>query len=133
MILHLPLNEIAMSIHLMSRGLGSMQRAILANLEAKGGRASTRTLIEAVGTQGFYRSLNNLEKKGLISWVKEHGGPNCPSGLVSVTRKKVLCIDCDSIFGNIALMKISAYHKRLGHDVTLQKGLKIANNKENMN
>jgi hypothetical protein len=109
----------------MSRGLGSKERAILAALEAKDGRVSTRTLIEAVGTQGFYRSLNSLLKKGLISWIKEHGGPNCPSGLVSVTRKNILLVDIDSTIANLALMKISAYHKALGHNVFLHRGLTI--------
>ena len=114
----------------MSRGLGSKERAILAALEANGGRASTRTLMEAVGVKGFYRPLNSLLKKRKISWIREHGGPGCPSGLVSITRRKVLCVDCDSKIGNVALMKISQFHKLQGHDVTLQRGLKISNNNE---
>ncbi|MGD0951511.1 MAG: hypothetical protein ABR985_03810 [Methanotrichaceae archaeon] len=93
-----------------------------------------KTLINSLGggifPESFYRSLNNLQKRGMINWIKEHGGPNSPSGLVSIARKKVLCVDCDSKIPNLALLKISAFHKQQGHDVTLQRGLKIANNKE---
>jgi len=114
----------------MSRGLGSKERAILAALDKNGGRSSTKFLIEAVGFKGFYRSLNSLLRKRKISWYKSHGGPDGTPGLVSITRKSILLIDVDSVIANLALMKISAYHKQQGHDVTLQRGMKISNNKE---
>ncbi len=78
----------------MSRGLGSMQRAIMAALDAEGGKARTEKLMYNVGdslrSQGrdvfidlsdpaygpmwcyrsafyvsFYRALNGLEERGL--------------------------------------------------------------------
>jgi hypothetical protein len=115
-----------------------MQQAILAALK-KDGRASTRTLFEAVevdlSTKGkklfpesFYRGLSGLESKGLISWYQGCGGHDPVSGLVSITRKRVLLIDADSTIPNLPLMEISSWHKKQGHDVTLQKGLKT--NKE---
>jgi len=117
----------------MSLGLGRMQRAIMEVLEEKGGRASTSTLKIAIGMtcdQNFYRALGNLQKRCLIIWYKSHGGINSPSGLVSIIRKSILLIDVDSVIPNLALMKISAHHKKQGHDVTLQRGSNIFNNKE---
>jgi hypothetical protein len=118
----------------MTRGLSKLQIDILKLLNDNGGRSSTKTLIdslsEKVFPESFYRSLNSLQKRGMVTWIKEHGGVNSPSGLVSITRKNVLLIDCDSKIPNLALLKISAYHKQQGHDVTLQRGMKIANNKE---
>ena len=87
----------------MSRGLGSMQRAIITALDAEGGKARTKTLMFNVGnnlrSQGrdvfidlsdpaygsmwcyrsafyvsFYHALNGLEERGLITWNRGHGG-----------------------------------------------------------
>jgi hypothetical protein len=82
--------------------------------------------MEVVGFKGFYRSLNSLLRKGKISWIKEHGGPDCPSGLVSITKMNVLLVDVDSKIPNLALMKISAYHKKQNHNVVLHRGLTIS-------
>ena len=119
----------------MSRGLGSMQKAILESLKSKDGRASTNILLQNVEIQSgkkvipvsFYRALRGLQDRGLVHWIKEHGGPNSPSGLVSITRTNVLLIDVDSTIGNLALMKISKFHKQQGHNVILQRGIRITN------
>jgi len=95
----------------MSKGLGSMQRAILTALDAKGGKSWTDDIMLAVGKammeQGrrvtidlsthqlgaewcwreafcvsFYRALNGLQRRGLVFWQKEHGGYKCPGGKV---------------------------------------------------
>ncbi|MDD5700640.1 MAG: hypothetical protein PHU23_01205 [Dehalococcoidales bacterium] len=114
----------------MSRGQGKMQKAIMKALESKEGRATTKILMEAIGLDqnsqsqkvSFYRALNGLQNRGLITWYKEHGGVNSPHGLVCITRKNVLLIDFDSKIANLALMKVSSYHKNLGHNVYLQRG-----------
>lgn len=114
---------------------GSIQKAILEALESKGGRATTKAIMETVDLDfsnqckkvSFYRALNGLQNRGLITWYKEHGGVNSPHGLVCATRKNVLLIDFDAKIANLALMKISSYHKNLGHNVYLQRGLSISN------
>jgi Fe2+ or Zn2+ uptake regulation protein len=112
-----------------------MQRSILNALNENGGRASTNILMQAIETQSgkktypvsFYRALNSLQEKNLVKWFKEHGGVNSPHGLVCANRKNVLLVDVDSKIGNIALMKISQYHKQQGHNVYLQQGIEIEN------
>jgi len=124
--------------NIMSRGPGSMQKTIMEALEGKGGRASTKVLMEAIGVDSsnqskkvsFYRALNGLQGRGLITWYKEHGGPNSPSGLVSITRTNVLLVDVDSTIANLALMKISSWHKKQGHNVDLQRGLHTTSSKK---
>ena len=112
-----------------------MQRDILSSLEGQGGRATTDALMlvmspgrevsEAFRTS-FYRALRGLEKKGQIWWDKKHGSPKSAYGMVSSRRKRVLLIDVDSTILNIALAKISSYHKSLGDVVELQKGQNVA-------
>jgi hypothetical protein len=123
----------------MSRGLGSMQREILGSLEAQGGRATTEALMKDMSPVrdwndafriSFYRALRGLQKRGRIWWDKEHGGPNSAYGLVSSRRKSILLIDVDSTILNLALAKISSYHKSLGNIVELQKGQNIASRLE---
>jgi Fe2+ or Zn2+ uptake regulation protein len=57
-----------MSQHFVTRGMSGLQRNILDILDTNGGRASTKTLInsldEKVFPESFYRSLNNLQKRG---------------------------------------------------------------------
>ena len=116
----------------MSHGIGKRQRAILEVLEEKGGRASTSTLKKAIvktSDQNFYRALGNLQKRNLVKWYKSQGGINSPSGLVSITRKKVLCVDADSYRKSCDHEDLSIPQTQ-GHDVTLQRGLKISNNNE---
>lgn len=52
----------------MTRGMSGLQRNILDVLDKNGGRAATKTIINSLGEkvfpESFYRSLNNLEKKG---------------------------------------------------------------------
>ena len=115
-----------MTLHLMSRGLGSNERAILAALDKNGGQASTKFLLESVGFKGFYRPLNSLLRKGKISWYKSHGGPGSTPGLVSITRKNVLLIDVDSKIMTLPLIKLSAWHKKQNHNVVLHRGLTIS-------
>ena len=119
----------------MSRGLGSMQRDILSSLEAQGGRATTEALMKDISPAcdwndafriSFYRALRGLQKRGRIWWNKEHGGPKSAYGLVSSRRKRILLIDVDSTILNLALAKISSYHKSLGNIVELQKGQNVA-------
>jgi hypothetical protein len=123
-----------------SRGLGSMQRAILEALGARGGRASTEALMKEINPSydsdaafisSFYRALSGLLNRKLIRWDKAHGGPKSSSGLVSSRRKNVLVIDADSQIPNLALAKISAYHKKLGDSVTLLRGLNPASKLDN--
>ena len=106
-----------------------MQRSILQILDEKHGMTSTKTLKTAMHNdicdQSFYRSLNSLEKRGLIWWHREHGGPQSSSGLVCLKHGSVLLIDADSTIPNIALMKLSAYHKTRGDTVDLHRGLKM--------
>jgi hypothetical protein len=71
--------------------------------------------------------LNGLQQRGLVIWHKEHGGPGSPSGLVLSQRKTVLLVDADSTIPNLALMKLSSYHKQQGHNVILQRGLEAKN------
>jgi len=120
---------------LMSRGLGSMQRGILSSLEAQGGRATTEAIMKAISPAcdwndafriSFYRALRGLQKRGRIWWDKEHGGPKSAYGLVSSRKRRVLLIDVDSIIPNLAIMKLSAYHKAKGDTVLLQRGLTVA-------
>ncbi len=116
----------------MSRGLSKLQHSILAILDAKHGMASTTTLKTAmdrpISDQSFYRSIHSLEKRGEIRFYR--GGHT--GGLVCRTHGNVLLIDSDAppeptpAFPNLALMKLSAYHKACGDYVTLLRGLKIA-------
>lgn len=74
----------------MGKGLGSMQRAILKALPNDGRKVDTRSFIYDVGyrleewnvvdsawtecnEKSFYRALNSLEKKGLITWKRGRG------------------------------------------------------------
>lgn len=112
----------------MSRGLSGLQRSILEALEQKKGMASTKTLKIAIGRvsyQSFYRSLNSLEKRNLIVWYREHGGPHSQGGLVSLKRANILLVDVDSVIPNLALMKLSAFHKAQGDNVDLHRGPKV--------
>jgi hypothetical protein len=88
-----------------------MQRAILAALDSEGGKARTDQLMRRVGIDlinrgrtvtydlstrqlgpawcwkdsfyvSFYRALNGLQKRGLVAWQREHGGPKCSGGRV---------------------------------------------------
>jgi len=112
-----------------------MQRDILSSLGDQGGRATTEALMRVI-TPGrdvseafrtsFYRALRGLEKRGRIRWNKKHGSPKSSYGLVSSRRKHVLLIDVDSTILNVALAKISSYHKSLGDIVELQKGQNVA-------
>jgi len=103
----------------MSRGLGSMQRAIISALDAEGGKARTKTLMFNLGnslrSQGrdvfidlsdpaygsmwcytstfyvsFYRALNGLEERGLITWYKGQGGPGAWDGEVVMTPQAAI-------------------------------------------
>ena len=38
-----------------------------------------------------------------------------------MSHKKILLVDCDSTIPNLALMRISTHHKRLGDYVTLSR------------
>lgn len=96
----------------MSRGLGSMQKAILTALESKGGTARSKDLMYCVGTDfeahgryvrmdlshptygalwcwtnsfyiSFYRALNGLQERGLITWDKGMGGLGSYDGKIS--------------------------------------------------
>jgi hypothetical protein len=98
----------------MSRGLGSMQRAIISALDAEGGKVGSTKLRWAVANnlaaQGryvimdlsdptygaqfcttphfytsFYRALNGLEKRGLVTWYKGCGGLGYGEGEVVAT------------------------------------------------
>jgi hypothetical protein len=112
----------------MGRGLSAMQNSILEVLEQKKGMASTKALKNAVGRvsdQSFYRSLNSLQRRNLINWYKEHGGPHSQGGLVSLKRVNILLVDVDSVIPNLALMKLSAFHKKQGDNVDLHRGLKV--------
>jgi hypothetical protein len=51
-----------------------MQRAILADLEAQGGKATTAALMEGRNMTSFYRALDGLVERGLVTWVRGHGG-----------------------------------------------------------
>lgn len=104
-----------------------MQKFILNKLDEKGGRLSTRALLDEVkgNYQSFYRALNGLQKRDLILWYK---GDLHSSGLVTTKRKTVLLVDVDLLKMNLALIKISAHHKKLGHDVVLQRGLSAPKN-----
>ena len=110
----------------MSRGLSKLQHLILKILDEKHGMTSTRTLKTAMGStisnQSFYRSIQSLEKRGEIKFYR--GGR--AGGLVCRKHGNVLLIDVDSKIPNLALMKLSAYHKAQGDAVDLLKGLKIA-------
>jgi hypothetical protein len=86
---------------------------------------------DAAFISSFYRALSGLLKKELIHWNKAHGGPKSPSGLVSNRKKNVLLIDADSQIPNLALAKISAYHKKQGDSVTLLRGLNTASKLDN--
>lgn len=104
-----------------------MQRSILEVLDEKHGMASTRTLKNAlqqsdISNQSFYRSIQSLEKRGEIKFYR--GGRT--GGLVCRTHGNVLLVDFDSKMPNLAIMKISAWHKAKGDTVTLQRGPKIA-------
>ena len=108
----------------MGRGLSKQQIAILNILDEKHGTASTKTLKIAMGStisnQSFYRSLQNLEKRGEIRFFR--GGR--VGGLVCKKHGNVLLVDVDSMIPNLALMKLSAWHNAKGDNVTLQKGKK---------
>jgi hypothetical protein len=114
--------------HIMSRGLGKVQQEILNFLSKKEGRATTNILMEQMGIGtirsgkvSFWRAMVGLEKKELIYWDR---GAGTTSGLVCVKRINVLLVDIDDTkAANLALMKVSSYHKRLGHNVYLQRGL----------
>jgi hypothetical protein len=123
-----------------SRGLGSMQRDILSSLDAKDGRATTEALMKDISPAcywsdafriSFYRALNGLIRRCLIQWHKAHGGPKSQYGMVFRRRRRVLLIDVDSVIPNIALAKISAYHKSHGDSVTFIKGLNPASKLDN--
>ncbi len=112
----------------MGRGLSNLQKSILEVLEQKKGMASTKTLknaIERVSDQSFYRSLNSLQRRNLVVWYREHGGPHSQGGLVSLKRANVLLVDVDSVIPNLALMKLSAFHKAQGDNVDLHRGPKV--------
>jgi hypothetical protein len=112
----------------MGRGLSAMQNSILEALEQKKGMASTKALKTAIGhvsDQSFYRSLNSLQRRNLINWYKEHGGPHSQGGLVCLKRVNVLLVDVDSVIPNLALMKLSAFHKAQGDNVDLSRGTKV--------
>lgn len=122
----------------MSRGLGSMQRAILKALNETSWPATTLALMEIISPvynrsdaflASFYRALNGLQERKLIRWDKAHGGPKSSYGLVtpvSTQKKRILLIDVDSTILNLALAKISSYHKSKGDIVELQKGQNVA-------
>jgi hypothetical protein len=112
-----------------------MQRGILSSLDAKGGRVTTEALMKEISPAGdlsdafrisFYRALRGLLKRGRICWDKEHGGHKSPYGQVSSRRKRILLIDVDSTILNLALAKISSYHKSQGNIVELQRGQNVA-------
>ena len=109
----------------MGRGLSRQQIAILNILDEKHGTASTKTLKIAVGStisnQSFYRSLQNLEKRGEIRFFR--GGRT--GGLVCKKHGNVLLVDVDSMIPNLALMKLSAWHNAKGDNVLLRRGTKI--------
>jgi len=112
----------------MGRGLSGLQRSILGVLDEKKGMASTKALKNAivrVSDQSFYRSLNSLQRRNLINWYKEHGGPHSQGGLICLKRVNVLLVDVDSVIPNIALMKLSVFHKERGDNVDFQRGLKV--------
>jgi len=112
----------------MGRGISGLQKSILEVLNEKKGMASTKALKKAIGRvsdQSFYRSLNSLQKRNLIAWYKEHGGPHSQGGLVSLKRVNVLLVDVDSVIPNLALMKLSAFHKAQGDNVDLSRGPKV--------
>jgi hypothetical protein len=98
----------------MSRGLGSMQRVIIAALDTEGGKTGTKKLMFNVGNSlrsrgrdvfidlsdpaygsmlcyvsafpvSFYRALNGLEERGLITWNRGYGGPCGWNGEVVAT------------------------------------------------
>ena len=68
-----------------------------------------RGLIESINW-GEYRAYVQLTEDG-ISTVKE----------LKARQKKVLLVDIDSKIPNLALMKLSAYHKKMGDKVSLLK------------
>lgn len=112
-----------------------MQRNVLTTLGRQGGRATTEALMREISPgrevseafrTSFYRALRGLEKRGGIWWDKKHGSPKSSYGIVSSRRKRILLIDVDSTILNIALAKISSYHKSLGDIVELQKGQNVA-------
>ena len=81
----------------MSRGLSKLQHLILEILDEKQGMTSSRTLKNAIDKpltdQSFYRSLQNLEKRGEIRFYR---GGKPSGGLVCKTHGNVLLIDADA-------------------------------------
>lgn len=75
-------------------------------------------------------SLKALEKRGLIesiNWDKYRSYVQLTEDGISTVKelkarqKKVLLVDIDSKIPNLALMKLSAYHKKMGDKVSLLK------------
>jgi hypothetical protein len=81
----------------MSRGTGKMQNAIMDALNGMSGRATTKALMGSMDIDfgnksrkvSFYHALNGLHDRRIITWYKQHGGINSPSGFICITRKNI--------------------------------------------